>query len=178
MNAAPKHPAANVPPSPEHVGPWPLQRDCARLFGNPFHTGWQAEHLERVTPPFLMRMGTIRISSIAVNKIAAASLTRVLAHLWQRADFSQATIDKWGVSAFSGSFALRSMRGLNTVSMHAYGLAIDFNAPHNPLGTIGRAGEFTAESELVKAFKAEGWIWGGDWKTRPDPMHVQAARVG
>jgi hypothetical protein len=37
---------------------------------------------------------------------------------------------------------------------------------------------FTGDSPLVVTFKAEGWIWGGDWDgAGADAMHFQAARV-
>jgi hypothetical protein len=34
------------------------------------------------------------------------------------------------------------------------------------------------DARVVQAFKAEGAVWGGDWKTTPDAQHFQFARVG
>lgn len=31
---------------------------------------------------------------------------------------------------------------------------------------------------VVQCFKSEGWFWGGDFKSRKDPMHFQAAHEG
>ena len=66
-----------------------------------------------------------------------------------------------------------------SVSQHSYGIAIDINVRENYMP--GVAGEFwdPAKSEysiprdgtLVKAFKAKGWGWGGDWNSKKDYMH-------
>ncbi len=158
---------------------WPKQSECAHLFGNPSQPGWAKIHLVGVTPPYPMHMGEIPIRSIQINRIAADSLARVLGNFWTACgkDPGRVAIERGDV--FSGAWVVRTMRGMRAVSMHSYGLAIDFNAPQNPLGKKPGAvkGSFTAASLLVKAFEAEGWIWGGRWTGRPDPMHFQAAIV-
>lgn len=156
---------------------WPKQSDCLKLFGNPFAAGWGATHLVRVTPPFAIAMGKIHVPDIEINKIAADSLTRVLSAIYAGCNHDPKQIAANRCNFFSGSFALRNMRGLHDVSMHAFGLAIDFDAPENPEFAPDKKCFFHADSVLVKAFKAEGWIWGGDWTTRRDAMHVQAAIV-
>lgn len=59
------------------------------------------------------------------------------------------------------------------LSLHSYGVAVDFNWDTNPMGP-------TLDSDLPPAFianfKAHGWEWGGDWKGIKDPMHFQFAR--
>jgi D-alanyl-D-alanine carboxypeptidase len=120
-------------------------------------------------------MGDIEIPGIKINVIAAQSLQRVLDTVWCGCDKDPAKIAHIHADQFSGDWVVRQMRGLRTVSMHAYGLAVDFDAPHNPLG---HAGFFTPANPLVQAFESEGWTWGGRWAHRPDPMHFQAARVG
>jgi hypothetical protein len=62
--------------------------------------------------------------------------------------------------------------------MHSWGCAIDLdpgrNAFHDQTGHFGAGGAIA----VVRAFEAEGWIWGGRWAGRScDPMHFQAARV-
>jgi len=89
----------------------------------------------------------------------------------------QKTIDAWGVSVFSGSYNYRVMRGGAVLSMHAYGCAIDLDAPRNFFHD--QDPHFAHIPQVVKAFKDEGWVWGGDWSGRSkDGMHFQAARVG
>jgi hypothetical protein len=164
-------------PSIIGVNKWPHQRDCLKRFGNPFTYGWVVEHLAHVVPPFAISMGSVHVASIPVNKIAADSLTRVLARIADACSHDPVQIAAGHCNCFSGSFALRNMRGLNTISMHAFGLAIDWDAGHNALGAKEEHTFFKPDSLLVQAFKSEGWIWGGDWRGRRDAMHVQAAIV-
>ena len=157
--------------------PWPKQSECLKKFGNPFADGWAAKHLVRVTPPYAIAMGDVHIPAISINKIAAESLTRVLARILDLCDHDPKKIAAGHCNCFSGSFALRSIRGKSAISMHAFGLAIDFDAPNNGLGQPKKKTFFKPDSVLVRAFKEEGWVWGGDWHGRRDAMHVQAAVV-
>lgn len=169
---------------------WPLQRDCDTFYGNPRGAGgaqvsktWYAQNITTIVPPFRMAMGTIKITKIPVHNKCAEALGRVLAKIWEASGRDQAVIDRWGMSVFSGSFNYRPMRGGSALSMHAYGCAIDFDAPRNGLGD--RTPNFAHIPEVLAAFKAEGAIWGGDWngngdtqdERRCDGMHWQFARL-
>ena len=155
---------------------WPLQRECLSKFGNPASPGWGNKHIVHVVCPWELHMGPLHIPYIKVNSIAADSLTRVLNNVWDKCGKNEAKIEQIHADQFSGDWVVRQMRGLSNLSMHSFGLAIDFDAPHNQLGSSH--GFFTPDNPLVKAFEAEGWTWGGRWQHRPDPMHFQAARVG
>lgn len=157
---------------------WPKQSDCLRLFGNPSVQGWGAKNVVRVPVPWKMSMGNIPIAAIKINKIAADSLTRVLAAIWNACDHSQAKVDAGHCNCFSGDWAIRPIRGMSIPSMHSYALAIDFDAPHNQLGASEGQTFFKPDSLIVKAFQAENWRWLGDAKGRRDAMHFQAAVVG
>lgn len=163
------------------VNKWPKQSECLKYYGDPvgdhglLNKAWYNANITSVLPPFKMHMGDIPITRIPIHRLCSVSLARVLTCLMARYDNSQVALEKAGVTCYSGSFAFRTMRGLNHLSMHAYGCAIDFNAPDNPLGSSH--GLFTASSPIVDEFKKEGWVWGGDWKGRPDLMHFQAAIV-
>lgn len=157
---------------------WPLQSSCAFKFGNPSEPGWGARNVVRVSVPWKMAMGDIPIAAIKINKIAAESLTRVLAAIWNACDHSQAKVSAGHCDCFSGDWAIRQIRGKATPSMHSYALAIDFDAPHNALGASAAKTFFQPESHIVQAFEAEKWVWGGRWKGRRDAMHFQAAIVG
>lgn len=72
-------------------------------------------------------------------------------------------------------YAERLIRGGVSVSNHASGTAVDFNAPKHPLG---RAGTFTpAQVRAIRAILADahgGVIrWGGDYTGRKDEMHFE-----
>jgi hypothetical protein len=156
---------------------WPKQSECMKLFGNPSWPGWAAEHLVPVETPFEMHMDEIPIHSIKVNRIAASSLSRVLVAIWNNCGHSQLNVDKCGCGVYSGCWAVRPIRGGRTPSMHSFGLAIDINAPANGLAQPVTRTLFKPDSLVVKAFKDEGWVWGGDWRGRRDAMHFQAAVV-
>lgn len=162
---------------------WPLQTDCDTFYGNPRDRDhpekpsvqWMAANLSRVKPPFRMFYGGIQVPSIQIHKKCAGSLAKILDNIWDAAEHDQKVIDKWGMSVYGGSFNYRLMRGLSVLSMHSYGCAVDFDPARNDLHNAKP--NFASIPEVVQAFKNEGWVWGGDWPTRPDGMHFQAARV-
>lgn len=76
--------------------------------------------------------------------------------------------------------------GNNSLSLHSYGKAIDFNPFSNPYvnlaGTIIPAKAqynvenpqtLTADHPLVIKFQENRWIWGGSWTDPKDYMHFQ-----
>lgn len=73
-------------------------------------------------------------------------------------------------------------------SQHAYGRAVDVNPVQNPYvladgsvldaaarpyvdRRIGEPGMVVAGGAVVKTFAAEGWKWGGNWRTTKDYQH-------
>jgi hypothetical protein len=52
-------------------------------------------------------------------------------------------------------------------SFHAYGAAIDINAPENPFGGIP-----TQDQRLVAVMEQWGFNWGGNFLV-PDGMHFE-----
>ena len=85
--------------------------------------------------------------------------------------------------SFGGDYACRSIRGRTNISTHAWGIANDLNAAENPLAALPpatfdqtRPFVFTMDHPIVKIFKANGFMWGGEFEHRKDPMHFQFAR--
>jgi hypothetical protein len=155
---------------------WPLQRDCPAFYGNPATTGWRETNTVLVPVPWQMRMGGTPVGRIRIHKKCAASLARVLNFVWEQAGKSQSKIAELRYDRFSGSYNFRPMRGGASLSMHSYAAAIDWDDADNQQRSQHHL--FTNDSLLIKAFKAEGWEWGGDWDVGSiDAMHVQAARV-
>lgn len=58
-----------------------------------------------------------------------------------------------------------------SISMHAWGLAIDFNVHTNMYGDAP-----TLDPRIVEIFRRWGFEWGGDWST-PDGMHFELNAV-
>ena len=161
---------------------WPLEHDADSFYGNPrglngsYSPAWARDNLATVTCPWQLHMGETPIPHITIHKKCAGSLERVLAATWLKMGQSQEAIDKGGFSQFSGSFNFRCIRGHSVISMHAYGAAIDWDAPENPMGFGALKHLFTDATPLIAEFKTEGWRWGGDYHGRVDYMHVEACR--
>jgi hypothetical protein len=73
------------------------------------------------------------------------------------------------IHVYSGCWAARTVARSPTAppSTHAYGAAIDINAPENPFG-----GEPTMDRRIVRIFERWGFNWGGDFLI-PDGMHFE-----
>lgn len=75
------------------------------------------------------------------------------------------------LKTFDGCFNIRKKRGLNSMSLHSWGIAIDVNAAWNALNA-----QPTLSPEFVKCFTDAGFYWGGYFK-RKDGMHFQLANI-
>ncbi len=85
----------------------------------------------------------------------------------------------------TSGFVYRPMVSGSKLSYHARGWALDINPRQNPYikgkkvlppGAAydpGHKGTLVRGDPLVKAFKAMGWSWGGDWNSHKDYMHFQ-----
>lgn len=68
----------------------------------------------------------------------------------------------------------RPVRGASSISNHASGTAIDFNAPKHPLGAVGTfsAAQRTAIAKILR--DCDGVVrWGGNYSGRKDEMHFE-----
>lgn len=72
------------------------------------------------------------------------------------------------IKTYDGCFNIRKKRGLSTISVHAFGLAIDLNAAWNQLGK-----KVTWSKEFLQVWRDTGWTLGADWTGRVDGMHFQ-----
>ena len=159
---------------------WPLQSECDTFYGNPRgvndtpNAAWVKANLVRIGVPYRITYAGQAIQGITIHKRCSDSLSRILTAIWVASGHNQARIEEWGMDKFGGSFAYRLKRGLNTLSMHAYGCAVDFDVERNGLGDP--TPHFAQCPLVLDAFAGEGWVWGGRW-SRPDGMHFQAARV-
>ena len=137
---------------------------------------------------------------LVVHRDAAAALVGVFRRLYA-ARFPirrMQPVDAYGGSDFrsieadnTSAFNCRRVEGTSRWSNHAYGRAIDVNPIENPYVTSrgttshpasrpyldrGRArpGMATRGGALVRAFRAAGWGWGGDWSGTHDYQHFSA----
>jgi hypothetical protein len=75
------------------------------------------------------------------------------------------------LKTWDGCFNIRKKRGLSSMSLHSWGIAIDLNAFENGLGQVPKL-----SPEFVKCFTDNGFDWGGNWK-RLDGMHFQLSKI-
>lgn len=161
---------------------WPLQSQCDAFYGNPRGPGdhyspkWAGDNLTFVPCPWILTEDGKQKQLIQIHKKCVESLKRVLGSIWTAVGQDQGAIETLHYNRYSGSFNYRPMRDGHALSMHAYGVAIDWDAEENPQHSTMHL--FKQDSLIVTKFKEENWIWGGDWSgTSIDAMHFQAARV-
>lgn len=75
------------------------------------------------------------------------------------------------LKTWDGCFNIRKKRGLTSMSLHSWGLAVDLNSFENGLGVQPKL-----SAGFVKCFTDSGFEWGGTW-TRKDGMHFQLAKI-
>ncbi len=84
-----------------------------------------------------------------------------LAHMVQEADYED----------YAGIYNQRPIRGQSShPSTHSWGIAIDLEPGKYPLGSAARFPDV-----IINVFKKYGFFYGGDFKSRKDPMHFQLA---
>jgi hypothetical protein len=75
------------------------------------------------------------------------------------------------LKTWDGCFNIRKKRGLASMSLHSWGLAIDVNAFENGLNMHSKL-----SAGFVKCFTDAGFDWGGTWQ-RKDGMHFQLSKI-
>jgi hypothetical protein len=123
------------------------------------HGDWAQRNIVAVDIP---RMGTTRCHRAMVPQLYAA-LQEII---------DEGLYDHFKPEQFGGCWVPRHIlwnpdRGL---SMHAWGLAIDFNVQDNWFGETPQM-----DPRIVQIFEKWGFQWGGHWST-PDGMHFELER--
>jgi D-alanyl-D-alanine carboxypeptidase len=156
---------------------WPKDTMNAKVafYGDPrgphgVNESWFSNNVIRVTPPWKMLYAGKPIKTMAFHSKCAAALGAALNEIWETCDKDQKTIEKNGLQEFGGTFNYRLIRGSSAISNHSFAIAIDLAPSGNALGV--KKGKMPAFA--VKAFKDQGFRWGGDYKGRKDWMHFEA----
>ena len=131
---------------------------------------WMRDNLISVLSPFPWRLSwdlDIVVNYLQVHRKVAESLLDALEEMWdvQGEDILTRDENRWG-----GCFNYRSKRGIEALSTHAFGAAMDINPHVAPFLAEGHQPQY-----IVDAFVKRGWTWGGSWERRDD-MHLQAGR--
>lgn len=113
------------------------------------------------------------VTHFVVHVKCRDSLARVFTMIWATVGQDQDKINAMGMQWYGGCYAPRNVRGsAGKLSTHAFAAGIDLDPEHEPMN---RTHTSHMDPIVIKAFKAEGWFWGGDFNSRQDPMHFQAA---
>lgn len=137
---------------------------------------------------------------LVVNKLAVGAIAHAFRAMW-RSGFKirrLKLVDHYGGSDRrsmradnTSAFNCRTVAGTSSWSQHAYGRAIDINPVENPYvasdGSVhprkGRPyvdrsqhvkGMIRRRSRVVRAFRREGWGWGGNWTYSKDYQHFSS----
>jgi hypothetical protein len=113
---------------------------------------------------------------LRVHEKVADSLAEVLERV--HAHYGETEIERLGLNLFGGDYVARRMRGGTSMSMHSWGIAIDFDPANNQL-KWGRDRARLAGADYAdwwRIWEDEGWLSLGRARNY-DWMHVQAARL-
>ena len=157
---------------------WPRdnQAELIRFFGNPGGSGPGSVRAQMipVIPPFKMYYAGKLLKSLSFHRKGAPALLAAMNKVWDYYDNDQEKIDALGISKTAGTWNPRKVRGSKTKwSSHAFGSAIDINAEQNGFNVAGNI-----PLPMIAAFKSEGFRWGGNYKSRKDPMHFELIASG
>ena len=195
------HVAARTAPAPAFR--WSSRRVTASELGKSWHPGCPVgpASLRALTVTFWGFDHTAHTGTLVVNASAVPAMTSAVRRMYaDRFPIRRIVpVSAYGgddnksmaadnTSAFNCRYAVSN--GPKTWSMHAYGLAIDFNTVENPYTLDGkvrppsgapytdrsrvRPGMIVRGSAPVLAFSAVGWGWGGSWSSSPDYQHFSS----
>ena len=155
--------------------------------GTPTHTNaaWITNNivtLELDWDMVLYTKGGAPVHKIQVNKLALPKFKQAFSNVWNAAQTNaklhkgmttRQILQSFGGDIFSGAFNIRYVRGYEAeqvLSPHSWGIAVDLDASHNPMGAPLCT---SFPSWYITAWKSADFIWGGDFTNRPDPMHME-----
>jgi hypothetical protein len=148
---------------------------CLTKYGDPNLVATQNKHFEVWQVPQEIQnafkhvkfsaVGTIGFPKrIFINKDFKPLLEQALRNLILRGLTQE-------LKTWDGVFIIRQKRGLSSLSLHSWALAVDVNAEENGLGKQPKL-----SAAFVKCFTDAGLDWGGNW-TRKDGMHFQVSKI-
>ncbi len=136
---------------------------CLKKWGDPTLLENELKYMTVWDIPVHLEMGVIP-KKLYCNKAIINPLIVAFTNISDRGLIKE-------LKTWDGCFNVRRKRGLKSLSLHSWGIAIDINAAWNGLGK-----EPTMSVELVKCFTDAGFDWGGTW-TRKDGMHFQLKNI-
>lgn len=136
---------------------------CLKKWGDPAIVENELKYMTVWDVPNHLEIGVIP-KKLYCNKLMVDPLIKAFTNILDRNLIKE-------LKTWDGCFNVRRKRGLKSLSLHSWGIAIDINAAWNGLGK-----EPTISEELVKCFTDAGFDWGGTWN-RKDGMHFQLKNI-
>lgn len=182
-------PQAEVKPSAiDQKARWPkdnfqaLQEAFGRITADDYNekgvlnAHWESSHLRLLELPYPMRLSwdkNVIVRNIMCNEAVYSSLATILDGIWNLYGKNLARVQEARMDLYGGCYNFRPRRGLNTLSLHAWGAAIDLDPENNGQGKKWESGKGMIPKEVIEIFCNEGWKFGGTF-SNPDPMHMEA----
>lgn len=158
----------------EDVPLWPLQSEVRAgksIFGAPGDAS-----LVSIVPPYPLLYEGRQVRSIRVHKLVAAHVQAALQEVLDHYGLEE--IHRLGLDQYGGSYNFRAVKSGTQISMHAWGIALDFAPESNAYNTRApRASLSHPDCEAWwRIWEAHGAVSLGrerglDW------MHLQFARL-
>jgi hypothetical protein len=166
-----------------------------QMFGNPanddgsLNQAWYHANIITVPPPPGWRLyyqnapdSLVLIAGISMHRLLADSFLVILQQIWDYAkqqiaapatdDAIRAWLHKNCLDQTGGGYNFRKSKGSTTkLSLHSFGIAIDWDPLHNPRK---KPMSKTLPDWWYAIWAQHGWTDGKHFTT-PDPMHVQFA---
>jgi hypothetical protein len=136
---------------------------CLKKWGDPAIVENELKYMTVWDVPTHLEIGVIP-KKLYCNKQIVAPLIQAFTNLIDRGFVKE-------LKTWDGCFNVRRKRGLKSMSLHSWGIAIDVNAAWNGLGKTP-----VLSAGFVKCFTDAGFDWGGTW-TRKDGMHFQLKTI-
>jgi hypothetical protein len=132
---------------------------CLKKWGDPTITTNELKYMTVWDVPTHLEIGVIP-KKLYCNKLMIGPLMQAFAYLIDREYVKE-------LKTWDGCFNVRKKRGLKSMSLHSWGVAIDVNASWNGLNQTPQL-----SAGFVKCFTDAGFYWGGNFKRR-DGMHFE-----
>lgn len=155
---------------------WPLQSEVRRgnsMFGKP----GDESNLVSIVPPYTLYYEGKALRSIRVHRAIASHVQDALREVLEH--YGAEKIHALGFDRYSGSYNYRSTAAGRSLSMHAWGIALDFAAESNAYATKAPRASLSAPAcaKWWEIWESHGAVSLGrardyDW------MHLQFARLG
>jgi hypothetical protein len=126
---------------------------------------WEEKFITRLTLPKPVRYA---FSSALITKITVHVLLLPVARLLYEEVTDIGLLDALG--PYGGGFVYRPIGDASAISLHSFGIAWDWNPKEFPLRSLKKR-----DPRLLDVFHRYGFLNGGEFAGRKDPMHFQFA---